>query len=240
MEDTFLQIAAILLIATVAGAVSTQFRQPLIVAFIGVGILVGPIGLGWVEPGSGIVIARRSGHRCAVVPGRVSSSICISSRAPARWPLVTGLGQVGFTSIVGFGTGPLAWGSRHLPALYVAVALTFSSTIIIVKLLSDKRELDEPHGRIAVGFLIVQDIVVVLGHDRPRLRSWEPGQGLGYGGGVGRREGGRLSRGHRGGHPIHIPAPACRSSRLRRSYWSCPRPPGRSCWPRWATARLQP
>ena len=47
-------------------------------------------------------------------------------------------------------------------ALYVAVALTFSSTIIIVKLLSDKREIDPLHGRIAVGFLIVQDIVVVL------------------------------------------------------------------------------
>jgi Kef-type K+ transport system membrane component KefB len=47
-------------------------------------------------------------------------------------------------------------------AIYIAVCLTFSSTIIIVKLLSDKRELDEPHGRIAVGFLIVQDIVVVI------------------------------------------------------------------------------
>jgi Kef-type K+ transport system membrane component KefB/voltage-gated potassium channel Kch len=47
-------------------------------------------------------------------------------------------------------------------AIYVAVALTFSSTIIIVKLLSDKREIDSLHGRIAVGFLIVQDIVVVL------------------------------------------------------------------------------
>jgi predicted Kef-type K+ transport protein len=45
---------------------------------------------------------------------------------------------------------------------YVAVALTFSSTIIIVKLLSDKRELDALDGRIAVGFLIVQDIAVVV------------------------------------------------------------------------------
>lgn len=47
-------------------------------------------------------------------------------------------------------------------ALYVAVALTFSSTIIIVKLLSDKREVDTLHGHIALGFLIVQDLVVVL------------------------------------------------------------------------------
>ena len=47
-------------------------------------------------------------------------------------------------------------------AAVVAFALTFSSTIIVVKLLSDKRELDSLHGRIAVGFLIVQDVAVVL------------------------------------------------------------------------------
>jgi hypothetical protein len=53
-------------------------------------------------------------------------------------------------------------GKSLMEALYVAVALTFSSTIIIVKLLSDKRELDSLHGRIAVGFLIVQDLAVVI------------------------------------------------------------------------------
>jgi len=53
-------------------------------------------------------------------------------------------------------------GKSMMEALYVAVALTFSSTIIIVKLLSDKREIDSLHGRIAVGFLIVQDLAVVL------------------------------------------------------------------------------
>jgi hypothetical protein len=56
----------------------------------------------------------------------------------------------------------LALGKGLMEALYVAVALTFSSTIIIVKLLSDKRELDSLHGRIAVGFLIVQDLAVVI------------------------------------------------------------------------------
>src|SRR5690606_19294012 len=75
--------------------------------------------------------------------------------------LATGLGQVLFTPVVGYLIA-LGLGIDPLPALYVAVALTFSSTIIIVKLLSDKRELDDLHGRIAVGFLIVQDIVVVI------------------------------------------------------------------------------
>jgi predicted Kef-type K+ transport protein len=75
--------------------------------------------------------------------------------------LATGLGQLTFTIVIGFAL-ILALGKGWMEALYVAVALTFSSTIIIVKLLSDKRELDSLHGRIAVGFLIVQDLTVVI------------------------------------------------------------------------------
>ncbi len=49
----------------------------------------------------------------------------------------------------------LALGLGHVASIYVAVALTFSSTIIIVKLLSDKREIDSLHGQIALGFLVL-------------------------------------------------------------------------------------
>ena len=56
----------------------------------------------------------------------------------------------------------VAWGFEWIPALYVALALAFSSTIIIIKVLSDKRELDQLHGQIAVGVLIVQDILVIV------------------------------------------------------------------------------
>lgn len=75
--------------------------------------------------------------------------------------LAAGLGQVAFTSAFGFGIS-LLLGIELTTAAYVAVALTFSSTIIIVKLLSDKDEVDAPHGRISMGILIVQDLVVVV------------------------------------------------------------------------------
>jgi len=65
---------------------------------------------------------------------------------------MTGLGQVAFTAVFGYLIG-LALGLGQITSLYVAVALTFSSTIIIVKLLSDKREIDSLHGQIALGFL---------------------------------------------------------------------------------------
>lgn len=156
----FALIAVILAIAACAGLLATRLRQPMIVAFIGVGILVGPAGTGWVVADSTIELLARLGIAILLfLVGLKLDLHLIRSTGPVA--LATGLGQVLFTSVVGYLIA-IALGMDSVTALYVAVALTFSSTIIIVKLLSDKRELEQLHGRIAVGFLIVQDIVVVL------------------------------------------------------------------------------
>jgi Kef-type K+ transport system membrane component KefB len=153
-------VALILAAATAAGLLAVRLRQPLIVAFIAVGIAVGPVGTGWVVFNSTIELLARLGIAILLfLVGLRLDLHMIRSTGPVA--LATGLGQVLFTSGFGFLIA-IALGMDTLTAIYVAVALTFSSTIIIVKLLSDKRELDQLHGRIAVGFLIVQDIVVVL------------------------------------------------------------------------------
>lgn len=153
-------IAAVLAIAVVAGLLATRLRQPMIVAFIGVGVLVGPVGVGWVTSEGTIELLARLGIAILLfLVGLRLDVHMIRDTGPVA--LATGLGQVLFTSIIGYLIA-IALGMDTVTAVYVAVALTFSSTIIIVKLLSDKRELDHLHGRIAVGFLIVQDIVVVL------------------------------------------------------------------------------
>ncbi len=161
MFDTvFVQIGAIVGISAIGGALALLLRQPLIVAFIAVGILLGPSGFGWVSQSSEIELFARLGIALLLfVVGLKLDLHIIRTVGPVA--LATGLGQVIFTSVVGYLIA-LALGMAPVTALYVAVALTFSSTIIIVKLLSDKREVDALHGRIAVGFLIVQDIVVVL------------------------------------------------------------------------------
>lgn len=159
-EDVFYEIGALLGVAVLGGLLALLLRQPLIVSFIGVGILVGPTGLGWVSASDEIDLLARLGIAVLLfVVGLKLDPHVIRTVGPVA--LATGLGQVLFTSVVGYLIA-LALGLAPVPALYVAVALTFSSTIIIVKLLSDKREVDALHGRIAVGFLIVQDIVVVL------------------------------------------------------------------------------
>lgn len=156
----FATIAAVLATATVGGLIATRLRQPLIVAFIVVGIAVGPVGLGWVSSDGTVDLLARLGIAILLfLVGLRLDLQMIRNTGPVA--VATGLGQVLFTSVVGYFLA-LALGMDSVTAIYVAVALTFSSTIIIVKLLSDKRELDQLHGRIAVGFLIVQDIVVVL------------------------------------------------------------------------------
>ncbi len=158
--DMFTEMAVLLLVAAAVGALGVRLRQPLIVAFIAVGILVGPSVLGWVSANDQIDLLAKFGITLLLfVVGLKLDLHIIRTMGPVA--LATGLGQVIFTSVVGYLIG-IAFGMAPVTALYVAVALTFSSTIIIVKLLSDKREVDTLHGRIALGFLIVQDLVVVL------------------------------------------------------------------------------
>jgi Kef-type K+ transport system membrane component KefB len=158
--DVFYEIAALLAVGAVVGGLAMVLRQPLIVAFIAVGILVGPAGFGLVAARDQVDLLARLGIALLLFVVGLKLDVHII-RTLGRVALATGLGQVIFTSAVGYVIA-IAFGMSPVAALYVSVALTFSSTIIIVKLLSDKREIDALHGRIAVGFLIVQDLVVVL------------------------------------------------------------------------------
>ena len=156
----FGEFAVLLVCAAVAGALLTLLKQPVLVAYIIVGVLVGPSALGLVTLHSEVELLAQVG--VAILLFIVGLKLDLDHvRHIGPVALATGLGQITFTVVIGFGL-TMALGRPVVEALYIAVALTFSSTIIIVKLLSDKRELDSLHGRIAVGFLIVQDLAVIV------------------------------------------------------------------------------
>lgn len=159
-SSVFYEVAALLVLGAAAGLVALLLRQPLIVGLIGAGIVAGPAVLGVARSDEHIQLLSELG--IAVLLFLVGLKLDIGLvRSLGPVAVATGLGQVAFTAVIGFGLC-LALGLDPLTSVYVAIALTFSSTIIIVKLLSDKREIDSLHGRIALGFLIVQDIFVVL------------------------------------------------------------------------------
>jgi Kef-type K+ transport system membrane component KefB len=158
--SVFYEISVLILLAAGLGLIGLIARQPLIVAFIAVGVLAGPDALGLVSATE--VIDTLSKISIAVLLFLVGLKLDVTLvRSLGRVAVATGLGQVAFTALFGFFIC-IALGMDAVTSLYIAVALTFSSTIIIVKLLSDKREITALHGKIALGFLIVQDIFVVL------------------------------------------------------------------------------
>ncbi|MBK9244514.1 MAG: cation:proton antiporter [Burkholderiales bacterium] len=158
--SVFQQFALLLLIATALGLIAGWLKQPLILAYIVMGVAAGPALVGWAAPAEALELLAEFGVTMLLFAvGLKLDPRLVRHLGPVA--LATGLGQLGFTIVIGYAIC-VALGYDWVSALYVAIALTFSSTIIIVKLLSDKREIDSLHGRVAMGFLIVQDIAVVI------------------------------------------------------------------------------
>jgi len=158
--EIFVELSVIIVIAMFVSLLMRALKQPLIVGYIFTGILVGPYFLNLIQNGDVIELFSKIGITILlfIVGLNLSPNVI---REVGKVSLLTGIGQVLFTSIIGFFIAT-ALGIDRIAAIYVAIALTFSSTIIILKLLSDKGDLNKLHGKIAIGFLLVQDIVATL------------------------------------------------------------------------------
>ncbi|MFC1787819.1 cation:proton antiporter [Patescibacteria group bacterium] len=166
VEELFFEIGIIIVFAAAVSLIIYRLRQPLIIAYILAGIIVGP----------GIFALLTSTDTFEVMSTIGLAFLLFTVGLGLNWrsvkevgaiSLATGIGQVIFTTIIGFLIGQ-ALGLSMIVSLYLAAAFTFSSTIVVVKLLSDTEELDTLHGRIAVGFLLVQDFIamfILLGLD---------------------------------------------------------------------------
>ena len=160
MSEIFIQISIVILIVLIVSFVMRLLKQPLIIGYIISGIILGPYFLGML-PGIGeIQVFSEFGvaFLLFIVGLHLSPKIV---REVGRISLITGIGQIIFTTIIGYFIAILL-GYSIVTSLYIAIALTFSSTIIILKLLSDKGDLDNLYGKISIGFLLVQDFIAIL------------------------------------------------------------------------------
>jgi Kef-type K+ transport system membrane component KefB len=160
MVTGIIELAAVVLIAAVFGVIAKFVRLPVILAYLATGILIG--ALGFTDLIAQDTFRLFSSLGIMLLLFLVGLEINYTSlRLVGRASIFVGLGQIVFTAALGYGLTTLL-GFPTLPALYLAVALTFSSTIIVVKLLSDRKDLQSLYGRISVGFLLVQDAVAIL------------------------------------------------------------------------------
>ena len=160
MNSLFLEIAAVMMTAGVLSLVAYKLRQPLIIAYIATGILVGPGLLGLTK--SVDVFETMSSIGIAFLLFIVGLNLNWRNvKDVGRVAMVAGIAQVLVTSLIGTMIA-LALEVPLYTSIFLGVAFSFSSTIIIVKLLTDKEDIDRLYGRIAVGMLIVQDLIAMI------------------------------------------------------------------------------
>ena len=160
MDKLFAEIAIVLITAGVLALIFNFFRQPLIVAYIATGLLTGPAIFGVLNNADVFQVMSEIGIAFLLfLVGLQLNWNHIKDIGKAAF--FVGVGQVFFTSIFGYFIG-LALGLDHLVSLFIGVGFAFSSTIVMVKLLDDKNDLDRLYGRISVGVLIVQDLIAIF------------------------------------------------------------------------------
>ncbi len=161
IDNIFIQIGVLLGITVTVAFFMRLLRQPLMTAYLIAGIVAGPFVLNLVH-GDGEVFTALSQFGVILLLFVVGLSLNFDHiKRIGRVALIAGLSQVAFTTAIGYGI-LLALHYESSSALYLALALTFSSTIIIVKLLTDKKDLQSVYGRYTIGVMIVQDILALL------------------------------------------------------------------------------
>ncbi len=154
----FSQLGFLFAAASIFGLISFKFKQPLFLGYLVAGLFLKSIG--FIEDSSSLESLGHIGISLLLfLLGLEMNLRGISS--VGRPAVIAGVGQIVFSFVLGYFVAVL-FGFNNIQSTYIGIALTFSSTIIAVKLISEKDDLESLYGRLAIGILLVQDLVAVL------------------------------------------------------------------------------
>ncbi|MEK6917800.1 MAG: cation:proton antiporter [Nanoarchaeota archaeon] len=160
MTELFTNLSLIILIAFLVSFMIRLLKQPLLIGYIITGIIAGPYFFNLIEADQTIGTFSKLGVALLLFTVGLHLNPKVIKEV-GKTALITGVGQVIFTSVIGFLIAK-GLGFATLTSVYISVAFTFSSTIIILKLLSDKGDLNSVYGKVSVGLLIFQDLIAVF------------------------------------------------------------------------------
>lgn len=158
--DVFGEIGLLFAVAALVSLLMRFLRQPLIIGHIITGFLVGRFALGLFPDTETLELFSKLGISFLLF----SVGLTLNPKALRDYgtvSILTGFGQVFLTGVVGVGVS-MALGFDWVTALYVGVALSFSSTVIVMKLLSDKGDLDKLYVKLSIGSLLLQDLIAIV------------------------------------------------------------------------------
>lgn len=160
MGNIFSDVTVIVCVAAILAILFRVFKQPSILAYILTGVLIGPFALITIHDKN--VIGNFSDFGITLLLFSLGLELKLGElRQIGKTAILAGIGQILLTSLLGWG---LVWllGFRGISAIYLALGITFSSTMIMVKILSDKKDLASLYGKLSIGLSLVQDFFAIF------------------------------------------------------------------------------
>jgi Kef-type K+ transport system membrane component KefB len=165
MHELIRDLALSIMVAWILGVGAHFLRQPLLLAYLVAGFVIGPSGFRLVQSQESIATIAELGLIFMLFMIGLEIDLKKIVRAGKVIALTSGV-QIGGCCVLGaalFLAMGLPFGKNgRWDALYLGVAVALSSTVIIVKVLYEKRELDTLAGRITLGVLVLQDLFAIL------------------------------------------------------------------------------
>ncbi len=159
LSTLFIDIGLIIIVGTIFGFLAKMLKQPLIPSYVLAGLLLGPILQIITHRG---VIDILSEMGIAFLLFIVGLELNVSKlKNVGMVASVGGALQCAILFGIGFVIMMIA-GFKYVEAIYIGMIIAFSSTMVVIKILSDKRELDTLHGRIIIGYLLMQDFLAIM------------------------------------------------------------------------------
>ncbi len=156
----FLELAVALGLSTALGFVIKAFRLPLLVAYILAGLILASLQIFDLANAQALVLLPEIG--IAFVLFFIGMELDLKEVKFLGKPiLIAGLGQIIISALAGFLLAS-ALGFSSMESFYLGTGLSFSSTIVVVKLLLEKKDLTSLYGKLSLGILLLEDLVAVL------------------------------------------------------------------------------
>ncbi len=160
-EAIIFDIAIILIVSAILAFIARIFRQPLIPAYIITGLIIGPLVLGLVKNTEIIYAFSEIGIAFLLFTAGLEISFKKIKGANLNKIILVGIFQIFIITLVGILLSK-SLNLTTMQAVYLGIIMAFSSTMVDVKLLSDKRELVTMHGRLILGILLLQDFAAII------------------------------------------------------------------------------
>lgn len=160
MDNIFIQLAIILGVASTLGYITVRFKLPLLIAYLFGGLLIALTSIFDVKSSQVLHFLPEIG--IAFVLFLVGMELDLRElRSIGKPVIVAGILQVLITTIIGSSIAKML-GFGDVESWYLGIGLSFSSTILVIKMLLDKKDITALYGKLAVGILLLEDLLAVV------------------------------------------------------------------------------